>query len=69
MGKLYQRIGDSYHRSNGKRDSPVKKDRRKLWMHKYIMEHDKHLDIRYGNNKSCIKLCGACRGHIYLCRL
>ena len=50
-------------------DTTGEKDRRKLWMHKYIMEHDKHLDIRYGNNKSCIKRCGACRGHIYLCRL
>jgi hypothetical protein len=69
MVRLHKRISDSHVYGNRKYNSPVKKDRRELWMHKYIMEHDKHLDIRYGNNKSCIKRCGACRGHIYMCRL
>ena len=69
MGKLYQRSGDSHVCGNREYNSPVKKDRRELRMFDNIMEHDKHLDIRHGNNKSCIKRCGACRGHIYLCRL
>ena len=58
-----------YYRSNRKCDSTGTANSRKLWMFKYHLEYNQHMDCKFPDSKSFFKCCNSGKRNCNLCRL